>query len=65
VANLGGFAANGSPRIPLTFVNANEFRFKVPAGAVSGAAFVEALNPPFIPFTSTGTDPDGAFDVVN
>jgi hypothetical protein len=62
--NLGGFDASGNPRIPLTLVSDTRFRFTVPAGAVSGASFIQALNPPFIPFTSTGTDPDGAFNLV-
>ena len=29
-------------------------------GAVAGAAFVEALNPPFIPFSSSGATAGGA-----
>ena len=26
-----------------------------------GRAYVQALNPPFIPFSSSGNDPNGAF----
>jgi sugar lactone lactonase YvrE len=59
--NLGGLTPAGAARIPLAFVNATRVTFTVPAGAVSGPAFVEALNPPFVPYTSSGTDPDGAF----
>jgi hypothetical protein len=58
--NLGGLAG-GTARVPLTLVSDTEFRFTRPAGAVAGPAFVEVLNPPFIPFASSGTDPDGAF----
>jgi ELWxxDGT repeat protein len=61
VVNLGGFGADGRPRIPLTVVNATMFRFERPAGAVPGPAFVEVLNPPFVPFASSGADPDAAF----
>ncbi|MGH7292520.1 MAG: LamG-like jellyroll fold domain-containing protein, partial [Myxococcota bacterium] len=38
--------------------------FQVPARAITGPAYVEAINPPFIPFSSTGTDPDGAFTIA-
>ena len=61
--NLGGLTAAGAPRIPLTFINAQRVTFVVPAGAVSGPAFVEALNPPFVPYASSGADPDGAFSI--
>jgi hypothetical protein len=64
VANLGGLNSDGSAKIPLTFVNETQFTFQVPAGTVAGDAFVQALNPPFIPFTSTGTNPNGAFTVT-
>jgi hypothetical protein len=47
--------------VPLQFVSKSELRFMRPAGAVAGPAFVEVLNPPYIPFSSTGNDPDGAF----
>jgi hypothetical protein len=62
--NLGGLTPAGAARIPLAFVNATRVTFTVPAGAVSGPAFVEALNPPFVPYTSSGTDPDGAFTLA-
>ncbi len=61
VVNLGGLNPDGSPAIPLTLVNSNRFTFAVPAGAMPGAAFVQALNPPFVPFTSTRSSPGGGF----
>ena len=63
VVNLGGLNPDGSAEIPLTFVDAQHFTFTLPAGVQSGAAYVQALNPPFTPFTSSGTDPGGAFSV--
>lgn len=61
--NLGGLDSGGAPLVPLTSVAPTSFQFQRPAGAVAGKAFVEVLNPPFIPVTSTGNDPDGAFDL--
>ncbi len=63
VVDLGGLGADGKPKIPLTVVNANRFSFTVPAGAVPGASYVQALNPPFVPFTSSGSDAGGAFSL--
>jgi hypothetical protein len=60
VVNLGGLGPAG-PRIPLTVVGPTQLRFTRPAGAMAGAAFVEVLNPPFIAYSSSGGDPDGAF----
>ena len=59
--NLGGLKAGGAPKIALTVVNANQFTFTGPAGAVAGPSYVQALNPPFVPFTSSGNAPGGAF----
>jgi hypothetical protein len=59
--NLGGFATGGAPKLPLTLVSDTELRFTRPVDAVAGPAFVVVVNPPFIPFASTGGDPDGAF----
>jgi len=59
--NLGGLTGAGAAKIPLALVNANKFTFGSPAGAVPGASYVQALNPPYVPFTSTGTDPGGGF----
>ena len=61
VVNLGGLNPDGSRVIPLTLVNSNHFTFALPAGAMPGPAFVQGLNPPFVPFTSTGASPGGAF----
>jgi ELWxxDGT repeat protein len=60
--NLGGLDGGG-PRIPLTVLSDSEFRFARPAGAAAGPSFIEVLNPPFIPFSSSGPDPDGAFSM--
>jgi hypothetical protein len=64
VVSLGGFDSNGDAKIPLTLISSGEFRFAVPAGAVTGPAFVQAINPPFIPSSSSDDDPDGAFTLV-
>ncbi len=61
MVNLGGLKPDGSPRIALALVNSTRFTFTVPAGVIAGPAFVQALNPPFVPFTSSGNDPCGAF----
>ncbi len=63
VVNLGGIDGSG-PIIPLNFVNETEFSFTVPAGAQSGPAYVHVVNPPYIPFSSSGNDPGGAFTLV-
>lgn len=60
VVNLGGFGPAGA-RVPLTLASDTQFTFTRPPGAVAGPAFVQVLNPPFIPFSSSGSDPDGAF----
>jgi len=61
VVNLGGMGGGGLPNIPLTFVNSGQFTFTRPAAAQSGASYVQALNPPFVPFTSSGNAAGGAF----
>ncbi len=61
VVNLGGLKAGGLPKIRLTFVNSTRFTFGKPPGASPGASYVQALNPPFVPFTSSGEAPGGAF----
>jgi hypothetical protein len=53
MVNLGGFSASGAPAIAISLVSATELRFAVPAGAAAGPAYVQALNPPFVPFTTT------------
>jgi hypothetical protein len=59
--NLGGLTAAGAAKIPITLINSTRFTFTEPKGATPGPAFVQALNPPFVPFTSSGNDPCGAF----
>jgi hypothetical protein len=59
--SLGALTAAGAAKIPLTFVSDTKFTFSVPAAAVPGPSYVDALNPPFVPFTSSGTGPGGAF----
>ena len=61
--NLGGLGPDGKPRIPLTIVNSTLFTFARPAAAVPGSAYVQTLNPPFVPFTSSGNAPGGAFTI--
>ena len=61
VVNLGGYGPGGLARIPLAIASDTLFTFERPAGAEAGPAFLEVLNPPFIPFASSGADPDGAF----
>jgi hypothetical protein len=60
VVNLGGLKADGTPKIPLTLAGSDEFTFTRPAAAAE-AAYVQAINPPFLPYTSSGTDSGGAF----
>jgi len=64
VLNLGGYGGNGQPNIPLNVVSDTEFTFAVPAGAASGKSYVQVINPPYIPFSSTGADPHGGFTLV-
>jgi hypothetical protein len=59
--NLGGLKSGGATKIPLTIVNSTRFTFTVPAGAIAGPAYVQALNPPFVPFTSSGNAKGGGF----
>jgi hypothetical protein len=60
VVNLGGLAG-GAPAIPISLVGSTQFTFTVPAAAVPGPAYIQAVSPPFLPFTSSGNDPGGAF----
>ena len=63
VVNLGGLNPDGSPKIPLDVVSPTQFTFQRPAGAAAGPAYVQAINPPFITYSSSGDDPDGAFAI--
>ena len=58
--NRCGMAA-GVPRCPITLVSAQQFRIQKPATSVAGDAYIKVLHPPFILFTTTGTDSDGGF----
>ncbi len=64
VVNLGGVVNGNQSLIPLNLVSPHQFTFQVPFGAVSGPSYIQALNPPFIPFTSTGNSPNGALNLV-
>ena len=59
--NLGGLTSLGTPVIPITLISDTQLAFEVPPGAGPGSAYVQALNPPFIPFSSSGNDSGGAF----
>jgi hypothetical protein len=59
VVNLGGVGAGGASKIPLTLVSSDQFTFAKPGGAVPGPSYVQALNPPFVPFTSSGNGSGG------
>jgi hypothetical protein len=59
--NLGGLHKNGTPKIPITLVTPNVFTFTAPAAAMPGPAYVQALNPPFVPFSSSGNSAAGSF----
>ncbi len=61
VVNLGGLKPDGSSRIALTLVNSHQFTCAVPTGAIPGPAYIQAINPPFVPFTSSGNAPGGGF----
>ncbi|HSP96713.1 MAG TPA: M12 family metallo-peptidase [Candidatus Dormibacteraeota bacterium] len=63
MANFGGLSAGG-PRVPLTFLDSTTLTFQVPAGAATGPAFVQVLNPPYISYSSSVGDPDGAFTMT-
>ena len=47
--------------IPLTLLSDTMFTFTVPAGAIPGLSYVQAVSPPFVPFSSSGNDPGGSF----
>jgi hypothetical protein len=64
VLNLGGLNSDGSSKIPLILDSDTQLSFNVPTGAAAGPAYVQALNPPFIPFTSSGNSPGGAFQIL-
>ncbi len=61
VVNLGGLRPDGKSKIPLSLANSTKLTFIKPAGAVPGPAYIQALNPPFVTFTSSGNAAGGAF----
>lgn len=63
VENFGGFEEFGLPRLPLTVSSDGALEFTVPADAMSGPALLHLLNPPFIPFSSSGVGPAGEFTI--
>ena len=62
--NLGGIGSGGTAKIHLAVVNSTKFTFTKPGGAVPGPSYVQALNPPYVPFTSSGNDPGGGFTLL-
>jgi photosystem II stability/assembly factor-like uncharacterized protein len=58
--NLGGIS-DGAPAIPIRLASSTQFTFTVPSAALPGPAYVQAINPPFVPFTTSGSDPGGGF----
>jgi len=62
--NLGGISG-GAAKIPLRVATSTEFTFSLGGtGFVPGPSYVQVLNPPFLPFTSSGNGPGGAFTAV-
>ena len=51
---FGGYSSPGTPRIPLTLISDTEFQFTLPAGVSNGMAYVQVVNPPFIPYSTSG-----------
>ena len=63
VVNLGGLKSDRTPRIPLALINQTEFTFSLPGAAVAGAGYIQAVSPPFVPFSSSGNGLGGSFTV--
>ena len=61
VVNLGGLGPGGSAKIPLSLISSDKITFSKPAGAMPGAAYLQVINPPFVPFSSSGNTPQGEF----
>jgi hypothetical protein len=61
--NLGGFGPDGKPKIELTVINADHSSFILPPGAMTGPSYVQSVNPPFVPYT-TSSGPGGALNLV-
>ena len=60
LTNVGGLNPNGSAKIALNIVSSHQLTFTRPAGLQAGGAYVQAINPPFIPYTSSGSGAGGA-----
>jgi sugar lactone lactonase YvrE len=63
IDNFGGFGGGG-PKVPLTILSPTRFTFTVPAGSATGPAYIMVLNPPFIPYASSGAGPSGGFTMT-
>ena len=63
VVNLGGLKSDRTPRIPPALINQTEFTFSLPGAAVAGAGYIQAVSPPFVPFSSSGNGLGGSFTV--
>lgn len=61
VINFGGLNPDGSPNLPTSLASSTQLSFFLPAGMVPGPSYVQAVNPPFVPFTSSGDAPSGVF----
>jgi outer membrane protein assembly factor BamB len=60
--NLGGLNPAGNAKIALHVASANQFSFNLAGtGVEPGASYVQVLNPPFVPFTSSGNSVNGSF----
>ena len=59
--NFGGLNPDGSPKAPVSLASSTQLSFFLPTGMSPGASYIQAINPPFLPFTSSGTGPGGAF----
>jgi hypothetical protein len=63
--NLGGLNKSGAPNIALDVSSSTQFSFTVPGSIVPGPAYLEVINPPFVPFTTSGDSPAGAFTAAS
>lgn len=63
VVNLGGADAAGHSKIPLNITSLTSMSFTLPPGVQKAPSYVQIVNPPFVPFTSSGTGPGGSFTV--
>ena len=59
--NLGGLDSKGRPLILITIETPTMLSFAVPANALPGPAYVQAVNPPYTSSFNSGTGPGGSF----